>query len=332
LSDYDDEDIADATMWEGKPAVIIDALIETKFIDEDETGRRIHDWHEYAGRLIDQRKTQAVYKQKQYALYNDLRLTRAVKSRDGDICQYCGKTVNWSDRRSGDGGTYDHIDPDGENAINNIVVCCRSCNSKKGGRTPEQAKMPLISGNTLENGSMKAKHGNNTADIRQTQVKNGQEKSAITVPNLTVPNLTVPEGTKETTAAAATRARPREGDFAEICDAYQQKLGSVLASETVTQIETSLEAGMTPETVILAADKAVEAGAPTGAYVKAILRDWRKKGIKTLADVERKDKRPETARSGPRRGGGSRASPGNDDRGGNIFLDMAIEEGLIDDT
>ncbi len=56
LSKYDDEDIADAMMWDKEPKELIEALVKVRFLDEDETGRRIHDWWEYAGKLIDRRE------------------------------------------------------------------------------------------------------------------------------------------------------------------------------------------------------------------------------------------------------------------------------------
>lgn len=57
--------------------------------------------------------------------------------RDGFTCVYCG-----SDAR--EDLTFDHLIPrsrGGRTKWNNIVTACAPCNLKKGGRTPEQAKM-----------------------------------------------------------------------------------------------------------------------------------------------------------------------------------------------
>ena len=62
--------------------------------------------------------------------------------RDKYQCQYCASSMNASDL------TYDHVIPKsrgGKTAWENIVTCCLPCNKKKGGRTPGQAKMSLIS-------------------------------------------------------------------------------------------------------------------------------------------------------------------------------------------
>ena len=62
-------------------------------------------------------------------------------ARDRHTCMYCGT--------SGQGVvlTRDHVVPrvqDGRDVWENVVTACRACNGRKGGRTPEQANMPLL--------------------------------------------------------------------------------------------------------------------------------------------------------------------------------------------
>lgn len=62
--------------------------------------------------------------------------------RDGFRCQYCGEKLPMSAL------SYDHVLPrsqGGKTSWENIVMACYSCNDKKGGRTPEQAGMLLLS-------------------------------------------------------------------------------------------------------------------------------------------------------------------------------------------
>jgi len=68
----------------------------------------------------------------------------AVRERDGDNCRYCGIIANWNDRKGPTGATYDHVDPTGPASLDNIVVACRACNSKKGFKTPTMAGLVLL--------------------------------------------------------------------------------------------------------------------------------------------------------------------------------------------
>ena len=63
-----------------------------------------------------------------------------IYARDKYECQYCGKKCLSAEL------TYDHVVPrtlGGKTNWTNIVSACFKCNSRKGGRTPEQAKMVL---------------------------------------------------------------------------------------------------------------------------------------------------------------------------------------------
>jgi HNH endonuclease len=66
---------------------------------------------------------------------------RELFHRDRQICAYCG--VEFTPQRL----TRDHIKPvsqGGADTWMNVVTACRSCNQRKGGRTPEQARMLLL--------------------------------------------------------------------------------------------------------------------------------------------------------------------------------------------
>lgn len=64
-----------------------------------------------------------------------------IFSRDKNTCQYCGKKFSPSELN------FDHIIPrsqGGTSTWENVVCSCHQCNRKKGGKTPEQARMKLI--------------------------------------------------------------------------------------------------------------------------------------------------------------------------------------------
>ena len=62
-------------------------------------------------------------------------------ARDCNLCAYCGKTF------PAEVLTREHIVPicqNGQSTWMNLVTACRACNHRKGPRTPEQARMPLL--------------------------------------------------------------------------------------------------------------------------------------------------------------------------------------------
>jgi 5-methylcytosine-specific restriction endonuclease McrA len=66
---------------------------------------------------------------------------RNIYARDRNHCQYCGKKYPSPEL------SLDHIIPrsmGGKTTWDNIVCACTKCNVKKGGKTPQQARMKLI--------------------------------------------------------------------------------------------------------------------------------------------------------------------------------------------
>ena len=64
-----------------------------------------------------------------------------IYQRDKYSCQYCGR------RHAAEELTFDHVVPQvqgGQATWENIVTACLACNNRKGGRTPQQARMRLI--------------------------------------------------------------------------------------------------------------------------------------------------------------------------------------------
>ncbi|WP_390622519.1 HNH endonuclease [Candidatus Laterigemmans baculatus] len=62
--------------------------------------------------------------------------------RDEHTCQYCGQQKPTAQL------SLDHVVPrshGGRTTWENIVCCCLRCNNRKGGRTPQQARMQLLS-------------------------------------------------------------------------------------------------------------------------------------------------------------------------------------------
>jgi 5-methylcytosine-specific restriction endonuclease McrA len=72
----------------------------------------------------------------------EVKFTRQnVFERDKNTCQYCGKKFERKDLN------IDHVVPRHQGGLTtwtNIVCSCIPCNSRKGNRTPEQARMHLV--------------------------------------------------------------------------------------------------------------------------------------------------------------------------------------------
>ena len=72
---------------------------------------------------------------------SSLRLNRRnLLARDGHCCQYCGQTLPASQL------SLDHVVPrsrGGPTTWENVVASCVRCNTKKGSRTPQEARMEL---------------------------------------------------------------------------------------------------------------------------------------------------------------------------------------------
>src|SRR5438552_2468154 len=65
-----------------------------------------------------------------------------ILMRDKHRCQYCGRRGTQFDL------TLDHIIPrsrGGQTVAENLCAACKTCNNRKGDRTPDEARMPLLS-------------------------------------------------------------------------------------------------------------------------------------------------------------------------------------------
>lgn len=73
---------------------------------------------------------------------SDVKLNRRnLFARDHNVCQYCGRRFPTSEL------SVDHVTPrsqGGTTCWENVVCACVKCNVRKGGRTPDQAHMHLI--------------------------------------------------------------------------------------------------------------------------------------------------------------------------------------------
>lgn len=131
----------------GKPKTARNAMDKLRergvLYDDAETGcERVRHFEEWNPSPKPRRRDRTATRRQRLA--RDPQLRMAIRDRDHGRCRYCGLEVRFEDRRGAHGGTYDHVDPHGENTMQNVVVACRTCNARKGCRTPEEAGMLLL--------------------------------------------------------------------------------------------------------------------------------------------------------------------------------------------
>lgn len=78
-------------------------------------------------------------------------LTTAVVLRDGTACRYCGTPTLLTYKGHPQRRTLDHIIPQaygGKDELDNLVLACSSCNSKKGASVARSLLCPQCQGAT----------------------------------------------------------------------------------------------------------------------------------------------------------------------------------------
>ena len=132
LTDYVIEPGLIATFAPTNPKRITDALQAADLIAEVEVdGRRLFRIVEDDDFLHMRSKEEVEIDRRRSADKRNHELIISVRVRDGDICRWCGRTVNWNDRRGTRGGEYDSLTSHKDSAADTLVVSCKGCNSKR---------------------------------------------------------------------------------------------------------------------------------------------------------------------------------------------------------
>lgn len=85
LADYSDEEIADAIGWDDDAPTLIGGLMEAGWLEEDKT---LHDWWDYAGKLVERRQKDRERKRKATASPPPIRKTSTGTPPEGDGTAY----------------------------------------------------------------------------------------------------------------------------------------------------------------------------------------------------------------------------------------------------
>jgi hypothetical protein len=156
------------------PEFVAGQLVAAGLWERVEGGYRIHDYLVFQPSRADVERDREIARRRT-AMNANPQLQEAIRARDGDACRYCGVSVKPRDRKGPQGLTYDHVIPvvrGGDESVENLVVACRRCNMRKGGRTPDEAGMPLL-------GPAGTKPGSGL-DLDGIQTESGSASAGIT--------------------------------------------------------------------------------------------------------------------------------------------------------
>lgn len=212
-------------------------------------GYLFHDWTDWnsSKEAVKAKRTANARRQ---ALFRDPVLKQAVRERDQDTCRYCGVVVRWGSGRSPASGTYDHIDPAGENTYDNLVVSCLSCNSRKGGRTPFQAGMKVLDPPKPRNASHNAIR-NASVEASANASRNGSVEGFQSNPDLSLVDVV------DHLSRRYARAYEDDDLVRAIVDSIQNRTGVVIPGAHASIIAAQILEGRRPDNPIAYVQKAI---------------------------------------------------------------------------
>ena len=117
----------------------------SEFGDLEDGSFCMHNWNDWQPTRDDKTDPAKAFKaNRKRRLKKLLALKEQIRRRDRGYCRYCGIRVKMHDHTSENGHTYDHVDPEQDNSLDNVVTSCRGCNGFKRDRLPAEAGMRLL--------------------------------------------------------------------------------------------------------------------------------------------------------------------------------------------
>lgn len=154
------------------------------------------------------------------------RLRQSVFERDNFTCRYCGNQEydrEWL--------VAEHVIPDGETSLENLVTACRPCNKLKGSGTPETAGLVLRALVTRHGDTSRiASQGPASQADRDASPPSEHQKKALSVSKTrNAPSLSTAE-------PDGARDEPKEdADYAALAKGLETLLGQMLSADDLTE-------------------------------------------------------------------------------------------------
>ncbi len=87
ITDLSAEEIAEVAHWRGDPDRFLQALVDAHWVEKTSDGKYLHDWEDYAGKLLDKRRSNAerqkAYRQTRRNILRNTNVTTTSLSRNG---------------------------------------------------------------------------------------------------------------------------------------------------------------------------------------------------------------------------------------------------------
>lgn len=140
---YVPENALDDFLTDSRPGEVMAACAKAGLFRRENGGYYFHQWEERQLEAEPVKDAQAIDAQRKQ-IHQIKGLVDTIRKRDADRCRYCGRVVNFKDRRGDLAGTYDFMDPAGPRTADNIVVCCHGCRRGRSQQTDESLSGRLL--------------------------------------------------------------------------------------------------------------------------------------------------------------------------------------------
>lgn len=180
-----------------------------------------------------------------------------VRLRDGDACRWCGRVVNWAERKSARSGTYDHLEPGNAATIETYIVSCKGCNSARGDGTKNGGQQDL---RPVPDPPYFSQHTVDWIRTNQWAQKNGYQaptrSKKVVPPGNMAPHTAEADSTSLSPAPAASSAptgertgnQPATAGMPDLSDAPEPRTDTMSVTATSnTRSENHSENAQTPD-------------------------------------------------------------------------------------
>ena len=274
LSRFPVRALGDAVGWRGDTKRLYQSLVACGFIDEDGENTRLHDWEEYAVRLmeINERKKQQEYERiRRHRQRKKEREQLEQSQSKAEAAQVFPQDTEMTAEQEHEISAENPVEPENTAQYAEQNTETALCNAK---------------GNVTRNVTCNVTKPKCNAPTGQDNTPQDKTEQYTTQP---------PPSGAEPPAGSAAAAET-------LIEEFRSRLGGM--SPTARKELKSFLKTMEPEVCLRALDIGCDNGHPKWAYVRAILNRWRQSGVKVPGDLHGRE-------AAPKQGNGAANIPDN---------------------